>query len=364
MTKKAEDLVELLEILIEHEGSDLHITAGARPKMRIHGELLDMEEYEILTPSDAQNLCYSVMTELQRKTLEDSFDVDFSFGIEKLSRFRANVYIQKSTVAGAFRVIPFDIPPFEKLGIPPVVQQFSALAKGLVLVTGPTGSGKSTTLAALIDKINKERRVHIITIEDPIEFTYKHRLALIDQREVGSDVKSFASALRHIMRQDPDVILIGEMRDLETIQAALTVAETGHLVFATLHTNSAPETINRIIDVFPPNQQEQVRTQLSVALQGVVSQTLIRRKDGKGRVLAMEVMIPNAAIRNLVRENKIPQIYSTMQMGQTETGMITMNQSIINLFKKGLISYESALEASNDKKTLHRELDKIRYTKG
>ena len=364
MAKKAEDLVELLEVLLDKEGSDLHITAGARPKIRVHGELLDMDDYDFLSPSDAQNLCYSVMTELQRKTLEENFDVDFSFGIQKLSRFRANVYIQRGTVAGAFRVIPFEIPPFEQLGIPPVVQKFSSLVKGLVLVTGPTGSGKSTTLAALIDKINKERKVHIITIEDPIEFTYKHRMALIDQREVGSDVKSFASALKHILRQDPDVILVGEMRDLETIQAALTVAETGHLVFATLHTNSAPETINRIIDVFPPNQQEQVRTQLSVALQGVVTQTLIKRKDGKGRVLAMEVMIPNAAIRNLIRENKIPQIYSTMQMGQAETGMMTMNQSIVSLFKRGLISYEAALDASNDKKSLQRELDKVKYAKG
>ncbi len=364
MGKVAEDMIELLELLLSYEGSDLHITAGAKPKVRVHGELLDLDEFEPLNPSDAQNLCYSVMTELQRKTLEEDFDVDFSFGIQKLARFRANVYIQRGTVAGAFRVIPYEIPPFEELGIPPVVQEFAKLAKGLVLVTGPTGSGKSTTLAALIDKINRERKVHIITIEDPIEFTYRHRLALIDQREVGSDVKSFSKALKHVMRQDPDVILIGEMRDLETIQAALTVAETGHLVFATLHTNSAPETVNRIIDVFPPNQQEQVRTQLSVALQGVVCQTLIKRKDGKGRVLAMEIMIPNAAIRNLIRENKIPQIYSAMQMGQAESGMMTMNQSIVNLYKRGLITYEAALEASNDKKTLQRELDKIRYSRG
>ncbi|AEA33447.1 type IV pilus twitching motility protein PilT [Hippea maritima] len=364
MGKKAQDLVELLEKMISIQASDLHITAGARPKVRVDSELMDMEEYDELSPADAQNLCYSVMTELQKKTLEEDFDVDFSFGIPKLSRFRANVYIQRGTIAGAFRMIPFEIPQFDKLGIPPVVQQFAHLKKGIVLVTGPTGSGKSTTLAALLDKINAERKVHIITIEDPIEFTYSHKLALIDQREVGSDVKSFASALKHILRQDPDVILIGEMRDLETIQAALTVAETGHLVFATLHTNSAPETINRIIDVFPPNQQEQVRTQLSVALQGVASQTLIKRKDGKGRVLAMEIMIPNSAIRNLIRENKIPQIYSSMQMGQTETGMMTMNQSIISLYKKGFISYEAAIEASNDKKAIQRELDKIRYAKG
>ncbi|WP_035587021.1 type IV pilus twitching motility protein PilT [Hippea jasoniae] len=364
MGKIPNDLVELLEKLISEGGSDLHITAGAKPKIRLHGDLVDLDEYDPLTPAEAQNLCYSVMTELQKKKLEEQFDVDFSFGIQRLSRFRANVYIQRGSVAGAFRMIPYEIPPFEQLGIPPVVQKFASLKKGLVLVTGPTGSGKSTTLAALIDKINKERKVHIITIEDPIEFTYSHKMALIDQREVGSDVLSFASALKHILRQDPDVILVGEMRDLETIQAALTVAETGHLVFATLHTNSAPETINRIVDVFPPNQQEQVRTQLSVSLQGVVSQTLIKRKDGKGRVLAMEIMIPTPAIRNLIRENKIPQIYSTMQMGQAETGMMTMNQSIVGLYKKGLISYESALDASNDKKALQRELDKIKYAKG
>jgi twitching motility protein PilT len=361
MSKEPKDLVEMLEIMIEKNASDLHVTVGAKPKIRVSGDLIDIEEYDALTPSSAQNLCYSIMTELQKKKLEENFDVDFSFGVSKLSRFRANVYIQRGTVAGAFRVIPYEIPPFDTLGIPTVVQQFANLPKGIVLVTGPTGSGKSTTLAALINKINKERRVHIITVEDPIEFTYSHERALIDQREIGSDVPSFESALKHILRQDPDIILVGEMRDLETIQAAITTAETGHLVFATLHTNSAPETINRIIDVFPPNQQSQVRTQLSVSLQGIVTQTLIKRKDGKGRILAMEVLIPNAAIRNLIRENKIPQIYSTMQMGQAETGMITMNQSLINLYKRGLISYESALDASTDKKTLQRELDKLKY---
>ncbi len=361
MAEKATDLVQLLEIMLERGASDLHITVGARPKIRVHGDLIDLDEFEPLSASDAQNLCYGVMTELQKKKLEDEFDVDFSFGIPKLSRFRANVYIQRGTVAGAFRAIPYEIPPFEKLGIPPIVQQFAHLPKGIVLVTGPTGSGKSTTLAALIDKINRERKVHIITIEDPIEFTYKHQQALIDQREIGSDVPSFASALKHILRQDPDIILVGEMRDLDTIQAALTTAETGHLVFATLHTNSAPETINRIIDVFPPNQQAQVRTQLSVSLQGIVTQALLKRKDGRGRVLAMEILIPNAAIRNLIRENKIPQIYSAMQMGQAETGMMTLNQSLLNLYKKGLISYDTALTASLDRKSLQRELDKLKY---
>ncbi len=363
MPKIANDLVELLEIMLDKDGSDLHITVGAKPKVRLHGDLVDMEDYETLSPAEAQKLCYGVMTETQKKKLEENFDVDFSFGVSNLSRFRANVYIQRGTVAGAFRAIPYEIPPFEKLGIPPVVQKFATLPKGIVLVTGPTGSGKSTTLAALINKINQERRVHIITIEDPIEFMYSHNQALIDQREIGSDVPSFASALKHILRQDPDIILVGEMRDLETIQAAITTAETGHLVFATLHTNSAPETINRIIDVFPPNQQAQVRTQLSVSLQGIVTQTLIKNKDGKSRSLAMEILIPNAAIRNLIRENKVPQIYSTMQMGQAETGMMTMNQSIFNLYKKGLISYESALRASLDKKALQKELDKLKYSK-
>ncbi len=363
MPKSAKDLVELLEIALDMDASDLHITVGAKPKMRVHGELLDMEEYEKLTPAEAQKLCYGVMTDSQKKKLEENFDVDFSFGISKLSRFRANVYIQRGTVAGAFRAIPYEIPPFEKLGIPPVVQRFAQLPKGIVLVTGPTGSGKSTTLAALINKINQERRAHIITIEDPIEFMYSHKQALIDQREIGSDVTSFASALKHILRQDPDIILVGEMRDLETIQAAITTAETGHLVFATLHTNSAPETINRIIDVFPPNQQSQVRTQLSVSLQGIVTQTLIKNKNGSGRSLAMEILIPNAAIRNLIRENKVPQIYSAMQMGQAETGMMTMNQSILTLYKKGSISYEAALSASLDKKALQREMDKLKYAK-
>ncbi len=363
MSKTAKDLVELLEILVAKEGSDLHITVGAKPKIRLRGDLVDIEEYDPLDSSTAQNLCYGIMTELQKKHLEENFDVDFSFGVAKLSRFRANVYIQRGTVAGAFRIIPYIIPPFDKLGIPPVVQRFSTLPKGLVLVTGPTGSGKSTTLASLINKINQERKTHIITIEDPIEFTYSHKQALIDQREVGTDVPSFASALKHILRQDPDIILVGEMRDLETIQAAITTAETGHLVFATLHTNSAPETISRIVDVFPPSQQAQVRTQLSVSLQGVVTQTLLKRKDGEGRVMAMEIMIPNAAIRNLIREDKIPQLYSTMQMGQTETGMKTMNQSLLELYKKGLITYEAAIESSLDKKTMQRELDKIKYSK-
>ncbi len=359
--EKAKDIVELLRILKERGGSDLHIVAGAPPKIRIHGDLVDTE-FAPLAPEETQELCYSVMTEMQKKRFEDNLDVDFSFGISKLARFRANVHMQRGTVAGAFRMIPHEIPPFEELGIPPDVQNLANVPHGLILVTGPAGSGKSTTLAALINKINQERTSHIITIEDPIEFMYSHGRCLVDQREVGSDVPSFASALKHILRQDPDIILIGEMRDLETIEAAITVSETGHLVFATLHTNSAAETINRLIDVFPSNQQPQIRTQISVSLQGVVSQRLLKRMDGAGRVLALEIMIPNNAIRNLIREDKIPQIYSAMQIGQSQTGMVTMNQSLLSLFRRRLITYEDALSASPDKKTLQRELDKIRNT--
>lgn len=361
MTKKVTDIVELLKIVYEKKASDLHLTAGAPPRMRLDGALIDVEEYDILSAAESKNICYGIMTEYQKKIFEENFDVDFSFGVPGVSRFRANVYMQRGTVAGAFRLIPHEIPPFDDLGIPPIVQSFANLPKGLVLVTGPTGSGKSTTLAALINKINNERRAHIITIEDPIEFTYKNSKALVGQREVGSDVKSFASALKHVLRQDPDIILIGEMRDLETIEAAITAAETGHLVFATLHTNSAPETINRIIDVFPANQQMQIRTQLSTSLQGIVSQTLLKRKDKAGRALAMEVMIPNSAIRNLIREDKVPQIYSAMQVGQTQSGMMTMNQSLLELFKKGIITYDSALNASTDRKSLKRDLDKAKY---
>lgn len=361
MTKKVTDMVELLQIIYDKKASDLHLTAGVPPKMRLDGVLIDVEGYDALSAAESQNICYGIMTEHQKKTFEKNFDVDFSFGVPEISRFRANVYMQRGTVAGSFRIIPHEIPPFDDLGIPPIVQSFANLPKGLVLITGPTGSGKSTTLAALINKINSERKTHIITIEDPIEFTYKNSKALIDQREVGSDVTSFGSALKHVLRQDPDIILIGEMRDLETIEAAITVAETGHLVFATLHTNSAPETINRIIDVFPANQQMQIRTQLSVSLQGVVSQTLLKRKDKAGRVMAMEIMIPNNAIRNLIREDKVPQIYSTMQVGQTQSGMMTMNQSLLELFKKDIISYDSALNASMDRKILKRDLDKAKY---
>ena len=359
---KPQDMIELIKRASEIGATDIHLIAGARPKVRIDGDLVDLKEYDVLNASDSQRLCYSVMTDTQKKALESEFDVDFSFGVKGIARIRANVYIERGSVAGAFRFIPFKVPSFEQLGIPKSVVELTNLSKGLVLVTGPTGSGKSTTLAAMIDKINRERMAHIITLEDPIEYVYSHGKSIVSQREIGSDVGGFARALKNILRQDPDVILIGEMRDLETIRSALTVAETGHLVFATLHTNSAPETIDRIVDVFPPNQQNQIRTQLSVVLQGIITQTLVKRKDNKGRVLACEILIPNSAVRNLIRENKITQIYSMMQMGQAETGMITMNQYLTKLYSKGIISYQDAIMASADRKALKRELDKIRVT--
>lgn len=353
------DMVEIIKRASEINATDIHIATHAKPKVRINGDLVDLEDYDVLTPSTSQRLCYSVMTEAQKKALESQMDVDFSFSVNGLARIRANVYTERGSIAGAFRFIPFEIPPVENLGLPQSIVDLTTYTKGLVLVTGPTGSGKSTTIAAMVDKINRERYVHIITLEDPIEYIYRHRRGLINQREVGSDVEGFSRALKNILRQDPDIIVVGEMRDLETIKSALTVAETGHLVFATLHTNSAPETIDRIVDVFPPSQQNQIRTQVSVVLRGIITQSLIKRSDGTGRVLACEVLIPNSAIRNLIRENKVHQIYSAMQTGQHETGMMTMNQSLINLYKQGIINYQSALNSSPDKKALKKELDRI-----
>lgn len=341
------ELQKLLEMVIEKRASDLHITTGAPPQFRIDGKLVSFDNTP-LTAQDTKRLCYSVLTDAQRHKFEEENELDFSFGIKGLSRFRGNLYMQRGAVAGAFRAISFDILNFSELGIPPIVNELIKKPKGLVLVTGPTGTGKSTTLAAMIDKINNERNAHIITIEDPIEYLHRHKKCIVNQREVNSDTKSFGAALRHVLRQDPDIILIGEMRDLETIQAALLTAETGHLTFATLHTNSCVETINRIIDVFPPHQQQQVRTQLSFVLEGILAQQLIPRIGGSGRALAMEILIPNPAIRNLIREDKIQQIYSLMQVGQAKFGMQTMNQALLSLVERHIISVEDAMERSHN----------------
>jgi twitching motility protein PilT len=333
---------DFLRIVAERGGTDLHITAESPPVMRLNGQLRPLP-FPPLSPNDTKTLCYSVLTETQKHRFEEAQELDFSFGIRGLSRFRGNLFLQRGAVGAAFRTIPYSARPLPELGLPPVVGEFAKLPRGLVLVTGPTGSGKSTTLAAMIDKINTERHEHIITLEDPIEFVHSHKGCVVNQREVYADTQSFPEALRHVLRQDPDVVLIGEMRDLETVMAALTVAETGHLVLSTLHTNSAVQTINRIIDIFPDQQQPQVRAQLSLILHGVVSQQLIPRVDGRGRVLAVEVMIPNPAIRNLIRENKIHQLYSQLQVGQSKFGMQTMTQSLLDLYTRRLISHEEAM---------------------
>jgi len=345
-------MTDLLKEVVNRKGSDLHLAPGSPPRVRVMGELVPLEEYGILTPADTKNLIYSVLTDAQKKRLEEELELDFSFGIKHIGRFRGNAYFQRQTLAAAFRLIPYEIPPFESLGLPEVIKSFAHKDKGLVLVTGPTGSGKSTTLASLIEIINQTYPYHIITIEDPIEFVYEHKKSLITQRELGNDTKSFARALRAALREDPDVILVGEMRDPETIEAALTAAETGHLVFSTLHTNSTIETINRIVDVFPAEKQSQIRTQLSFVLVGAVAQKLIKRKDGRGRVAATEVFIPTPAIRNLIRENKLHQIYSMMQTGQAATGMVTMNQNLAKLLVEGIIDLEEAKRISPDQKEL------------
>jgi len=331
-----------LELVVERGATDLHVSADSPPLIRIHGKLVGLP-FPPLTSNETKNLCYSLLTDSQRHRFEEESELDFSFGIRGLSRFRGNLFIQKGAVGGAFRLIPYEVRGLAELGLPPVVAELTKLPRGLVLVTGPTGSGKSTTLASMLDKINRERHEHIVTVEDPIEFVHDHRNCLVNQREVFADTTSFNEALRHVLRQDPDIVLIGEMRDLETVASALTVAETGHLVLSSLHTNSAVQTINRIIDIFPSNQQPQVRAQLSLVLQGVVSQQLIPRLDGRGRVLGVEVMMPNPAIRNLIREEKIHQLYSQMQVGQTKFGMQTMTQSLVDLYQRRLISWEEAM---------------------
>ena len=340
-------LHEMLSVMYEKGASDLHITTGIAPTIRVDGRLVPLPA-EPLTPQDTKRLCYSILTEAQKQRFEEDWELDLSFGVKGLSRFRANVYMQRGAVAGAFRTIPFRVRTFEELGLPSVLKELCKKPRGLVLVTGPTGSGKSTTLAAMIDKINSERQEHIVTIEDPIEYLHPHKKCVINQREVNADTQSFKKSLKHILRQDPDVVLIGEMRDLETIEAALTVAETGHLVFATLHTNSCVQTINRILDVFPPYQQPQVRAQLSFVLEGVVSQILLPKATGMGRVLCLEVMIPNPAIRNLIREEKVHQIYSQMQVGQAKFGMQTLNQSLLAAYLRRDITLDDAVGRSTD----------------
>jgi twitching motility protein PilT len=346
---------DLLTIMIERGASDLHITTGTPPQIRLHGKLTPLTQFERLTPQDTQRLAYSVLNEGQKQKFEEDNELDLSFGIQGLARFRCNVYRQRGAVASAIRVIPIKIRTFDELGLPTIVEQLADRPKGLILVTGPTGSGKSTTLAAMVDKINNERTEHIMTIEDPIEFVHNHKKCLVNQREVFSDTQSFKNALKYILRQDPDVVLVGEMRDLETISAALTIAETGHLTLGTLHTNSCAQTINRIIDVFPTSQQSQVRAQLSLVLEGVLSQQLIPTPDGRGRVMSLEIMVTTPAIRNLIREEKIHQIYSAMQAGQ-KFGMQTMNQSLLDLVQKRKISREEALNRSTLPEELAQQL--------
>ncbi|GFO57960.1 twitching motility protein PilT [Geomonas silvestris] len=346
---------QLLKELVERGGSDLHITTNTSPQIRIDGKLTPMD-IPPLTPVETKQLCYSILTDSQKHKFEEENELDLSFGVKGLSRFRGNIFVQRGAVAGVFRVIPYKILTFEELGLPPVVKELCDKPRGLILVTGPTGSGKSTTLASMIDRINTERHDHIVTIEDPIEYLHPHKGCIVNQREVGADTKSFKHALKYVLRQDPDVVLVGELRDLETIEAALTLAETGHLCFATLHTNSCAQTINRIIDVFPPYQQTQVRVQLSFVLEGVLSQTLIPRAGGTGRALALEVMVPNPAIRNLIREDKVHQIYSQMQVGQDKFGMQTLNQSLMSLLAKRIISVDDALARSSEPDELKQML--------
>jgi len=344
------NLPDLLKTTLELGGSDLHLSIGSPPQVRVNGHLKRLDD-AILTPDVLKTLCYSVLTDAQKKRFEETLELDFSFGLKGLARFRCNMFNQRGSVGAVYRLIPEEIKSFQDLALPPVLATLADRPRGLVLVTGPTGSGKSTTLAAMIDKINRERYEHILTIEDPIEFVHKHKNCLVNQREVHSDTNSFSMALRASLREDPDVVLIGEMRDLETVEAALKIAETGHLTFGTLHTNSAGQTINRIIDIFPAGQQGQIRTQLSLVLEGIVCQTLLP-KTGGGRVVALEIMIPTPAIRNLIREDKIHQIYSAMQTGQEKVGMQTMNQSLATLYQKKQVTLEAALEKSSNRDEL------------
>jgi twitching motility protein PilT len=337
------DLNDALIELVKRGGSDLHLTAGLPPMIRMNGQLERMDEFPTMNSRDIQQMIYGLLTQRQREEFENHLELDCSYAIPSVARFRVNVFQQRDSMGSVMRIIPFEIKSIEDLGVPSQVSNFAYLPRGFVLVTGPTGSGKSTTLAALIDVINRERASHIMTVEDPIEFLHEHKRSVVNQRELGTDTHSFAAALKHVLRQDPDVILVGEMRDLETIQVALTAAETGHLVFGTLHTQDAPQTVDRVIDVFPPHQQEQIRVMLGGALQGVVCQQLLKTADGKGRVAACEVMIATPAIKNLIREGKTHQMYSSIQAGK-QFGMVTMDQSLADMVIKGKVTYDAALE--------------------
>jgi twitching motility protein PilT len=344
-------LPDLLKTTVEMKASDLHLTVNTPPQVRVDGKLQRLPLPE-LTPADTKQLAYSVLTDAQKKRFEETMELDCAFGIRGLARFRCNVFSQRGSVAAVYRLIPEHIRSFEDLGLPSIIGKFAEAPRGLVLVTGPTGSGKSTTLAAVLDKINTERQEHILTIEDPIEYIHSHKGCIVNQREVHADTEGFGAALRAALREDPDVVLIGEMRDLQTVEAALRIAETGHLTFATLHTNSAAQTINRIIDVFPAHQQSQIRTQLSLVLEGVVCQALLPRASGHGRTVALEILVPTSAIRNLIREDKIHQIYGSMQAGQEKAGMQTFNQSLATLYLQRQISMATALGASSMKDEL------------
>ncbi len=341
-------LPELLRKMTDAGGSDLHLSTNSAPQVRVHGHLSPLAGFGPMTPADTKRLAYSVLTDAQKHRFEENLELDFSFGLKGMSRFRANLFNQKGAVGAVFRAIPYEIKTFSDLGLPKIVSDMCTKPRGLVLVTGPTGSGKSTTLASMIDKINQDRHDHILSIEDPIEFLHSHKNCVVNQREVAADTHSFGAALRTALRQDPDVVLVGEMRDLETIEMALRIAETGHLTFATLHTNSAYSTINRIIDVFPSAQQAQVRTQLSLVLEGILCQSLLPKASGDGRVMALEILVPNAAIRNLIREDKIHQIYSMMQTGQDKFGMQTFNQALATLHHKRLITLDTAMQRSSN----------------
>ncbi len=348
-------LPALLKAMVDQDASDLHITTGVPPEFRIQGKMVKIKA-DALSAPDTKELCYSVLTDSQKAEFEQDLEIDFSFGIKDVARFRGNLLYQKNSVAGVFRRIPLTIPDFDALGLPKILRQVVKRPNGLILVTGPTGSGKTTTLASLLDVLNREEFGHLMTVEDPIEFIHQHKNCIVNQREVGTDTKSFSAALRRILRQDPDFVLVGELRDAETIEMALTMAETGHLVFGTLHTNGAVQSINRIINSFPAHQQAQIRQVLSFTLQAICSQQLIPKSNGGGRAMACEIMIPTMGIRNLIREDKIHQIYSMMQAGQGETGMITMNQSLLGLVKMGALSKADALEVSPSPEELHKQV--------